>query len=115
MSHSPLHKNIELLISKKKSDIVGGTLLFYLNSKACLVFYNVVDKSLPNNQVASLQLYHVMAYAKKHKFSFIDFGVSHLPETTLPLNPKFSLIKFKEQFGAKGCLRIVYAKVFNCE
>ena len=108
-------QNIELLISKKKNNIVGGTLLFYPNNETCLVFYNVVDTSFPNNQLASLQLYNVLVCAKNNNYNFVDFGVSHLPETNRPLNPKLSLIKFKEQFGAKGCLRIVYAKVFNCE
>ena len=113
--HKMFPENIELLISKKKNKIVGGTLLFYPNSQTCLVFYNVVNKSFPGGQLASLQLYNVMTYAKNNNCNIVDFGVSHLPETLLPLNPKFSLIKFKEQFGAKGCLRIVYEKDLNCE
>ena len=108
-------QNIELLISKKKNNIIGGTLLFYPNNETCLVFYNVVDTSLPCDQLSSLQLYNVLVCAKNNNYNVVDFGVSHLPETNLPLNPKFSLIKFKEQFGAKGCLRLVYEKELNYE
>ena len=103
-------ENIQLFVSIKKNIIIGGTLLFYPNIRTCLVFYNVVDKLYANNQLASFQLYNAMFCAKKNNCNVIDFGVSHLPETSFPLSPKFSLIQFKEQFGAKGCLRTVYRK-----
>ena len=41
---------------------------------------------------------------------FIDFGVSHIPKSNNPLEPKFSLIQFKEQFGAAGVQRTAYYK-----
>ena len=40
----------------------------------------------------------------------VDFGVSHTPEARDPMAPKLSLIHFKEQFGAKGVLRVAYQK-----
>ena len=43
----------------------------------------------------------------------VDLGVSHNPESNNPLSPKFSLIQFKEQFGARGVLRIVYQKDYR--
>ena len=54
-----------------------------------------------------------MRFAKKNNKQIVDFGVSQTPETKNPLNPKFSLIQFKEHFNTKGVLRIVYEKVFN--
>ena len=54
-----------------------------------------------------------MEIAKKHNFKWIDFGVSHTPEQENPLTPKFSLIHFKEQFNAKGVLRIAYQKEYE--
>ena len=104
---------IELFISKDKERVSGGTLLFYLNSKTCLVFYNVVDKKYKKNQLSSYQLYNAMNEAKKRGCNFIDFGVSHNPEKNNPLSPKHSLIRFKEQFNARGCIRTVYQKGLN--
>ena len=42
-----------------------------------------------------------------------DFGVSQTPELANPLDPKFSLIQFKEQFGSQGFLRIAYQKEYK--
>ena len=54
-----------------------------------------------------------MEISKKNNCKFIDFGVSHTPEQKNPLAPKLSLIKFKEQFGARGVIRLVHKKGFN--
>ena len=54
-----------------------------------------------------------MQRAKLHGCTIIDFGVSHTPESNNPLKPKKSLIKFKEQFGARGVLRTVYKRELN--
>ena len=45
----------------------------------------------------------------------MDLGVSQTPENKNPLEPKFSLIKFKESFGCKGSMRIAYEKEFSVE
>ncbi len=109
------HNNIQLLVSKQNNVIVGGVLLFYPTAFSCLVFYNVVDPLFRNSQLATFQLYHAAKQAKNNKCSVLDFGVSHTPEKQNPLHPKFSLIRFKEQFGAKGCFRFVYQKNLNNE
>tara|TARA_B100000579_G_scaffold425732_1_gene431891 strand:- start:1217 stop:2173 length:957 start_codon:yes stop_codon:yes gene_type:complete len=101
---------IVLLSSTFNKKVVGGTLLFCINSDVCLVFYNVVDEKFKGTQLASLQLYNAMLFAQKNNYQILDFGVSHKPESLFPLSPKFSLINFKEQFGARGCLRAVYQK-----
>ena len=84
--------------------------LFFANQQVCLVFYNVTSEKYRTTQLAVLQLYYCIQLAKKEGYGFIDFGVSHTPEQTNPLAPKFSLIQFKEQFGARGVLRRVYQK-----
>ena len=104
---------IVLLSSIYNKKVIGGTLLFCIHSNVCLVFYNVVDKKFKKIQLASLQLYNTMLFAQKNNYQILDFGVSHKPESQLPLSPKFSLINFKEQFGARGCLRTVYKKDFD--
>ena len=48
--------------------------------------------------------------AERFVWNAVDFGVSHTPEANDPLAPKLSLIHFKEQFGARGVLRVAYQK-----
>ena len=48
-----------------------------------------------------------MKICKKRGSTTIDFGVSHTPEHDNPLQPKLSLIQFKEQFGAQAMIRKV--------
>ena len=102
--------DIELLISKYKNRIVGGSLIFHTNTKASLIFYNVVKKEFRNTQLATFQLYQSMKLIKKQGRHYVDFGVSHTPEARNPFAPKRSLIKFKEQFGSCGIIRQAYIK-----
>ena len=110
---SLLPNNIELLLSETDGEISGGALVFYTNTASCLVFYNVIKLKYQSSQLATLQLYYCMQRAKQHGCKIIDFGVSHTPENNNPLKPKKSLIKFKEQFGARGVLRTVYKWKLN--
>ena len=103
-------EKIKLFVSKEGETIVGGSLLFFINKKTCLIFYNVVEEKYRKTQLSTFQLFNCMKIAKKSGAKIIDFGVSHLPENDNPLAPKFSLIKFKEQFGAFGVIRTGYKK-----
>jgi len=102
--------NIELYISLHQNQIIGGYLIFHTNQNTSMVFYNVIMNKAIYKQVAMLQLYHSMKLAKEKNQQFIDFGVSHIPKSNNPLEPKFSLIQFKEQFGAAGVQRTAYYK-----
>ena len=106
-------QQIKLLVTKNDNKIIGGSLLFFTNDNVALVFYNTILEQYRESQISMLQLYKCMEIAKKHNFQWIDFGVSHTPEQENPLAPKFSLIHFKEQFNAKGVLRIAYQKEYE--
>ena len=103
-------KSIKLIVTKKNNLIVGGTFLFLLNKKISLVFYNIIDENFRKTQLASFQLFNCMKISKSLGLQLVDFGVSHTPELKNPFAPKQSLIKFKEQFGAKGVIRVAYQK-----
>ena len=90
------------------NEIIGGTLLFLLNKKVGLVFYNIVDERFRTTQLSTFQLVNCMKLSKKLGLSIIDLGVSHTPELKNPFAPKKSLIQFKEQFGALGIIRTAY-------
>ena len=103
-------KEIELYVTLDQKKIIGGYLIMHTNSSTSIIFYNVVINKTTYKQVAMLQLYHSMKIAKHKKQHYVDFGVSHIPTNKNPLDPKFSLIQFKEQFGAVGVQRIAYYK-----
>ena len=85
------------------------------NKNVGLIFYNVMLDKFKKTQLASYQFYHCMQFCKKLNLQYIDFGVSHIPQDKNPLTPKLSLMRFKEQFGATGVMRYVYAKDYSIE
>ena len=103
-------QTIKLFVSFYKQKIIGGLLLFFTTQNTCLIFYNVVEENASNKNISLYQIYHCIEYCIKNSFNVVDFGVSHLPNEKNPLLPKLSLIKFKEQFGCQGALRVVYEK-----
>ena len=106
-------QQIKLLVTRNENKIIGGSLIFFTNDNVALVFYNTILEQYRESQIAMLQLYKCMEISKKYNLHWIDFGVSHTPEQENPLAPKFSLIHFKEQFNAKGVLRIAYQKEYG--
>ena len=105
-------EEIKLMLSIKSNQVIGGSVIFFANRKVSLVFYNAISKNYRNSQIAMLQLYKCMEVSKKYGYNFVDFGVSHTPEQDDPMSPKFSLIHFKEQFDAKGVLRVAHQKEY---
>ena len=92
------------------------TILAFLNplfafglDSALFKFYNSERSS--NQVVVSSSL--VFLFITSFFLSLMLLLISHTPETKNPLDPKFSLIQFKEHFSTKGVLRIVYEKVLN--
>ena len=107
-------EQIKLLLTMKKDSVVGGSLMFFANKKISLIFYNTILEELRNSQISMLQLYKCMEISKQLGYQMVDFGVSHTPEANDPMAPKLSLIHFKEQFNARGVLRVAYQKDY-CE
>ena len=106
-------KQIKLFISLKNNCVVGGAVLFITNNNTSLVFYNAVEESMRQSQLAAYQLYYCADVSEKQGMKFIDFGVSQEPKNSNPLTPKISLISFKEQFNSLGVWRRAYQKDFD--
>ena len=106
-------EEIKLIETRKEGEIIGGSLLFFANTDVSLVFYNTILDQYRKSQIAMLQLYKCMEVSQKNGYKMVDFGVSHTPEQEDPMAPKFSLIRFKEQFDARGVLRIAYQKEYG--
>tara|TARA_Y100000996_G_scaffold150281_1_gene115731 strand:- start:1972 stop:2961 length:990 start_codon:yes stop_codon:yes gene_type:complete len=105
--------NIAIYISKLNNEVVGGSVIFHTTKTTSLVFYNIVSEKMTEFQLSSLQLYQSIKVCKQRGSEIFDLGVSQTPEKSNPLDPKFSLIQFKEQFGAQGFLRIAYEKEYK--
>ncbi len=106
-------QKIHLLLFYQHKTVVGGSMIFFTTKSTALLFYNAINPRYKHEHLATFQLYQCMRFAKKNGKKILDFGVSHNPETKNPLNPKFSLIQFKEHFNTKGVLRVVYEKRIN--
>jgi transcriptional regulator of heat shock response len=100
----------KLLGSFDNKKLVGGVFLFITSEKTSLLFYNVVSSKYANEQVGLFQVYQCIRWCLGKKIQILDLGVSHLPNNKNPLDPKLSLIKFKEQCGGLGVMRNIYTK-----
>ena len=99
-------EQIKLLLSYKDKKIIGGSLIFITNKNTCILFYNMIDYRYQDLQVASLQIYESLKWAKENGLQFLDIGVSQLYKDK-KIIPHDSLINFKEQFGAQAMIRKV--------
>ena len=101
---------LKLILVKKKDVVLGGNLIFVANSRVAIIFYNMIDYKFVNLQIAPIQVIESIKWAYKNNYKFLDFGISHQPQHINPLTPKMSLIKFKDEFGAVGSLRLIFNK-----
>ena len=108
-----LQLNLLQEVASLNNEVVGGSVIFHTTKTTSLVFYNIVSEKMKESQLSSLQLYKSIKACKQRGSEIFDLGVSQTPEKTNPLDPKFSLIQFKEQFGAQGVLRIAYEKEYK--
>ena len=66
----------------------------------------MIDYDYQNMQIASIQIYESLKWAKENNLRFFDIGVSQIYDNDL-IVPHASLINFKEQFGSKTMIRKV--------
>jgi len=66
----------------------------------------MIDYEFQNLQIASLQIYESLKWAKENNLKFLDIGVSQVYKGD-EIIPHESLINFKEQFGATTMIRKV--------
>tara|TARA_Y100001970_G_scaffold63393_1_gene81183 strand:+ start:6002 stop:6952 length:951 start_codon:yes stop_codon:yes gene_type:complete len=97
---------IKLLLTSKDNQIIGGSLNFITNDDSCILFYNMINYDYQHLQIASIQIYESLKWAKKNNLKFLDIGVSQIYKNN-QIVPHESLINFKEQFGAQAMIRKV--------
>ncbi len=103
-------KECNLLGTFKMGKLIGGVFVLQTSTNSALLFYNAVNKNNEKNHIGLFQVYECIKWCLNKKIQVLDLGVSHLPSNKNPLDPKISLIKFKEQCGAVGVMRSVFTK-----
>ena len=103
---------LQLMLYSNNTPIAGMT-IFKANTKGAILFYSMFDYEYNKMQPIPLLMHYIIRWAKKNDLTFIDYGVSHMPQAENPLTPSKSLIKFKEEFGCFGIIRNAYSKKIN--
>ena len=85
--------------------LLAGAITIKANGNVLNTFYLFDDESERNLRGMQYTYYKVIEWAADNKFRYVDFGSS-----TLDLTPGHALIHYKEKFGGKPFLRMVYNK-----
>lgn len=104
-------EKFHLLMMYRDDKPIGGTFNIIANSQVGIIFYNMINYEFEEFNPASFQILETMKWAKVNNLKYLDFGVSQLPKAKNPLSPSPNLIRFKEQFSAKGMLRLAHRKI----
>lgn len=94
-----------------KDKLIAGALNFVASSTTILCFYIAMDYAYQQLRPINLLNYFFIRDAQQRGFQYLDLGVSHETNTENPMDPRVSLIRFKENFGAKGQLRTRLKKI----
>jgi len=106
---------IKLLAIKKDGAVIGGNMIFMAKENIGIIFYNMIDYQFSAMQISTIQILESIKWAHENNIKYLDFGVSHESGEQHLLEPKMSLIKFKEEFGSFGVVRSVLSKNINGE
>jgi len=79
---------------------IAGALLFVLNERVVLNFYLAHRWEYQEYRATNLLFHETIQWAKAKGFRYLDMGTSMLGE-----EPHWSLVDFKERFGARGFLK----------
>lgn len=85
--------------------MIAGALNFVATSKTVLAFYIATDYAFSKWSPTNLLIQSFIEDAKEKGFIYLDLGVSMETDTKNPMDPRRSLIYFKEHFSARGQVR----------
>ena len=61
-------KDIEIFVSEVNNEVKAGVVVFHVNSKTSLIFYNVIGMNMKDSQLSSFQLYNCLKICKINFF-----------------------------------------------
>ena len=85
--------------------LIAGTMNMQCSGNSLLTFYIASDEEYQKFRPVNRLLHEVCMMAKEAGLRYVDFGVSMETDTENPMDPRRSLIHFKEHFNSKGFLR----------
>lgn len=85
--------------------MIAGTMNMQCSESTLLTFYIASDEEYQKLRPVNRLLHEVCMMAKEDGIQYVDFGVSMETDTDNPMDPRRSLIHFKEHFDSKGFLR----------
>ncbi len=105
-------ENIHLFLVMQKKRPIAGSLLFVCNPQVVLCFYNMLLYEFEHSHPIHAVMYEALRWARKRQLRWFDIGVSQDTHAENQMTPAMSLIRFKEQFNARGILRSTMYKRF---
>lgn len=100
--------DINLLVAYYGNDPIAAILLFVANKSVALGYYICHYDKYQKLKGVSRLYYESILWAKKKKLEWLDLGVSPQIPSDNPMEPKRSLIFFKESINTRGFLRNTY-------
>src|SRR3972149_5575352 len=103
---------ILLFLVQYKKKPIAGSLLFVCNPQVILCFYNMLLYEFEHFHPIHAVMYEALRWTRNRQFRWFDVGVSQDTHAEDQMTPAMSLIRFKEQFNARGILRSTMYKRF---
>ncbi|MBI3260055.1 MAG: GNAT family N-acetyltransferase [Ignavibacteriae bacterium] len=104
-------ESIKLFIARVSGKAIAASWVIGCNSKVTLCFYNMMLYEFEHLHPMYALMNEIVGWSVRRGSSFVDIGVSQDTKNENPMTPSYSLIDFKEKFGAVGMLRSTFRKI----
>jgi lipid II:glycine glycyltransferase (peptidoglycan interpeptide bridge formation enzyme) len=101
-------ERIHLFGAYFEDQLVGGLINFDANKQTTLTFYIAAKDEYQELLPVQRLIHEAVSDARRRSFSWMDLGVSMETDTDNPMDPRRSLLFFKNGFGAIGQTRKTY-------
>ncbi len=91
---------------------IAGELLFAANQRCVLNFYTMHRYHYHDLYPVNYLVEHAIRWSVSQGFVYYDYGVSADTSSANPLEPSWSLVRYKESMGSSGCIRKSFTCVF---
>ncbi len=99
---------MSLFLAYYRGQPVAGQLLFAANERCVLNFYTMHLYEHHNLHAVNAIVEHGLRWCAEQGFRWYDYGVSADTSSSNPMEPSWSLVRFKESMGSTGCMRVSY-------
>lgn len=102
-----------LFMAYSGDEPVAGELLFAANERCVLNFYTMHRYQYHNLFAVNYIVEHAIRWCVEKGYRWYDYGVSADTASPNPLEPSWSLVRFKESMGSTGCIRKAYRAILQ--